>query len=48
MPHLAHVVEDLDTELQRRNSNTIFPPNIPSDGVRVAMIEHNDAAIELM
>jgi hypothetical protein len=48
VPHLAFVVEDLDNELARRDFRVISPPNKPSAGVRVAMIEHNGAPIELM
>ncbi len=35
-----------DFELQNRNLKIISKPNPPSDGVRVAMIEHNGAPIE--
>jgi hypothetical protein len=48
VPHLAFVVEDLDYELATRDFRVITPPNKPSSGVRVAMIEHNGAPIELM
>ena len=48
VPHLAFVVEDLDFELAHRNFNVITEPNYPSDGLRVAMIEHNGTPIELM
>lgn len=48
VPHIAFEVDDLDFELKNRNFNIITPPNPPSDGVRVAMIEHNGAPIELM
>lgn len=48
IPHLAFVVEDLDNELARRDFRVISPPNRPSVGVRVAMIEHNGAPVELM
>ena len=48
VPHLAFEVEDLDYELANRNFNIITEPNPPSDGVRVAMIEHNGAPIELI
>ena len=37
-----------DFELANRNFNVIAKPNKPSNGVRVAMIEHNGAPIELM
>jgi len=48
VPHLAFEVEDLDYELKNRQFNIIVEPNPPSDGVRVAMIEHNGAPIELI
>ena len=48
VPHLAFVVEDLDFELANRNFNIITEPNQPSHGLRVAMIEHNGAPVELM
>jgi hypothetical protein len=48
VPHLAFVVDDLDVELKKHNFNILTPPNSPSEGLRVAMIEHNGAPIELM
>ena len=48
VPHLAFEVEDLDYELANRNFHVITEPNPPSDGVRVTMIEHNGAPIELI
>ena len=48
IPHLAFKVQDLDHELAKRKFNVITDPNPPSHGVRVAMIEHNGAPIELM
>jgi hypothetical protein len=48
MPHVAFEVEDLDEELSKHQLNVITPPNPPSEGVRVAMIEHNGAPIELI
>ena len=48
VPHLAFEVEDLDFELTNRTLNVITEPNPPSDGVRVAMIEHNGTPIELI
>ena len=46
--HLAFEVEDLDYELTNRKFDVITEPNPPSDGVRVAMIEHNETPIELI
>ena len=48
VPHIAFEVEDLDLELSRHVFNIITPPNAPGEGVRVAMIEHNGAPIELI
>ena len=48
VPHLAFEVQDLDYELTVRELNIITKPNPPSYGVRVAMIEHNGAPIELI
>ncbi len=48
VPHIAFEVEDLDLELSKRDFNILTYPNPPSEGVRVAMIEHNGAPIELI
>lgn len=48
LPHVAFEVDDLDAELARRDFTVLTTPNPPSDGVRVAMIEHNGAPIELI
>jgi hypothetical protein len=48
VPHLAFEVEDLDYELANRGLNVITEPNPPAEGIRVAMIEHNGAPIELI
>jgi hypothetical protein len=48
VPHIAFEVTDLDHEISTRNLNVITAPNSPSEGVRVAMIEHNGAPIELI
>ena len=47
-PHLAFVVEKLDDVLSTFDFNILSPPNAPSDGVRVAMIEYQGDLIELM
>ena len=47
-PHIAFVVDDLDHELKVRGFNVLTPPNSPSDGARVAMIEYNGVVIELI
>ena len=48
VPHIAFVVEDLDFELATRGFTILTKPNPPSEGVRVAMIEHNGVPIELI
>lgn len=48
LPHIAFVVPNLDYELDNRGFKIITEPNQPIDGIRVAMIEHNGAPIELM
>lgn len=47
-PHVCFEVQDLDYELEHRNFTILTAPNPPSEGVRVAMIEHNGAPIELI
>jgi hypothetical protein len=46
VPHIAFEVDDLDEAL--RGKEVLTPPNSPSDGVRVAMIVHNGAPVELL
>jgi hypothetical protein len=48
VPHIAFEVNDLDYELSIRELNVITEPNSPADGIRVAMIEHNGAPVELI
>lgn len=48
VPHIAFEVKNLEEELTRRPFHLLTPPNLPSEGVRVAMIEHNGAPIELI
>jgi hypothetical protein len=48
VPHLAFEVENLDFELATRGLKIITEPNPPAEGIRVAMIEHNGAPIELI
>ena len=48
VPHLALEVADMDYELSVHSLKVITEPNSPSDGVRVAMIEHNGAPVELI
>ncbi|MCG6963635.1 MAG: hypothetical protein LJE95_10250 [Acidobacteria bacterium] len=46
VPHIAFVVDDLESALEGKQILT--PPNSPSEGLRVAMIVHDGAPIELM
>ncbi len=48
VPHIAFEVDDLDFELQKHNFKILTPPNAPGEGIRVAMIVHNGAPIELI
>ena len=48
VPHIAFEVDDLDMELTRKKFNIITKPNSPGEGIRVAMIEHNGAPVELI
>ncbi|MBN1950673.1 MAG: hypothetical protein JW801_05690 [Bacteroidales bacterium] len=48
VPHIAFEVDDLDKELSRFDFDVITKPNAPGDGIRVAMIRHNGAPIELI
>jgi hypothetical protein len=46
LPHIAFVVDDLEDAI--KNRELLSGPDSPSCGVRVAMIEHNGAPVELM
>ena len=48
IPHIAFEVDDLDYELSIRHFNILSSPSVPAEGIRVAMIEHNGAPIELI
>jgi len=48
VPHIAFEVKDIDYELATHDFNVISEPESNSDGIRVAMIEHNGAPIELI
>lgn len=48
VPHIAFEVDDLDKELAGCGCEIIYPPGVPSDGVRAAMVKHNGAPIELI
>ncbi len=46
--HVAFEVDDLDQASARQDFILLSPLSAPSDGVRMAMIEHNGAPIELI
>ena len=48
VPHLAFEVSDLDKELTNHDLKILTPPNSPASGIRVAMIEHQGAPVELI
>jgi len=48
VPHLAFEVADIDYELAAHHLKILTPPNHPGEGIRVAMIEHNGAPVELI
>lgn len=48
VPHIAFEVNDIDYELSARDFNVIMKPESNTDGIKVAMIEHNGAPIELI
>ena len=45
-PHVAFVVDDLEEAL--RDRKVIIPPNSPSPGVMVALIEEQGAPVEFL
>ena len=48
IPHIAFEVDDIELELRRNNFHIITEINSPEKGIRVAMIEHNGAPVELI
>ncbi|WP_196888843.1 hypothetical protein [Aureivirga sp. CE67] len=48
IPHLAFLVENIEDELKKRNFKILSPESSPSGGIKVVMIEHNGAPIELL
>jgi hypothetical protein len=48
IPHIAFEVKDIDYELSIHDFKVISRPESNTDGIRVAMIEHNGAPIELI
>lgn len=48
VPHIAFEVDDLDLQLSIHKLTILTNPNSPAEGIRVAMIEHNRAPVELI
>jgi hypothetical protein len=48
IPHVAFEVDDLDKALNEHDFEIISEPGVPSEGVRAAMIRHNNAPVELI
>ena len=48
VPHLAFEVPDLEHEIKAHDLKVITSSNYPSEGIKVAMIEHNGVPVELM
>ena len=48
VPHVAFEVDNLDKVLIDGSFEIISEPSSPSNGVRVAMIVHNGAPVELI
>jgi len=48
LPHLAFEVPDLDHEIKAHDLKVITSSNYPTAGIKVAMIEHHGAPVELI
>lgn len=48
VPHIAFEVDDIAFELEKHGFKIITESNSPSEGIKVVMIEHNGAPIELI
>lgn len=48
VPHIAFEVDDIEQELTKRNFKILTPLNSPARGIKVVMIEHNGAPVELI
>jgi hypothetical protein len=48
IPHLAFEVNDIDLEIRKHNLKVISGPASNTDGIKVAMIEHDGAPVELI
>jgi hypothetical protein len=48
VPHLAFEVKDISNEISNHKLNVISEPESNFKGIKVAMIEHNGAPVELI
>jgi hypothetical protein len=48
IPHIAFEVRDIDHEILTHNLKVLTKPNSPGNGIRVAMVEHDGAPVELI
>jgi hypothetical protein len=48
VPHIAFEVANIENELSAHDFKIISETNSPSEGIRVVMIEHNGAPVELI
>lgn len=48
IPHIAFEVENVQKALEQGSFEILAEPNSPSEGVKVAMIQHNGAPVELI
>lgn len=48
VPHLAFEVNDIESELSKHKFRVISAPTSNTGGIKVAMIEHNGAPVELI
>ena len=48
IPHLAFEVQNIANELAAHNFHVLSPSNSPAKGIRVVMVEHNGAPVELI
>lgn len=48
IPHIAFEVDDIELELTKRKFKILSPISTPAKGIKVVMIEHNGAPVELI
>lgn len=48
VPHVAFEAKGIEEEIEKRGLKVLIPPNSPAPGIKVAMIEHNGAPVELI